>query len=44
MDDAFTEGKEAFHRGDDLDMNPYDDMDYQFDEWEDGWMTASLDN
>lgn len=40
--DAFEEGRESYWRGDDIDMNPYDDMDAQFDEWEDGYATAEL--
>lgn len=40
--DAFAEGREASRRGDAIDMNPYDEMDAQFDEWEDGWATQEL--
>lgn len=37
---AFDDGVEAYHRGDGTELNPYDDHDAQFDEWEDGWFTA----
>jgi hypothetical protein len=37
---ALEEGKEAYYRGDDLGMNPYDESDDQYDEWRDGWWMA----
>lgn len=36
--DAYNQGKEAFLRGDDISLNPYDDRDAQFDDWRGGWM------
>lgn len=36
MSNAYQMGCEAFNRGDDIDMNPFDDRDGQFDDWEDG--------
>ena len=37
---AYEEGADAYYRGDDISMNPYDDRDAQFDEWEDGYSDA----
>ena len=38
--DAYQEGYEAFQRGDFPEMNPYDDRDAQYDEWEEGYRDA----
>ncbi|HUU53046.1 MAG TPA: hypothetical protein VMW44_00230 [Candidatus Bathyarchaeia archaeon] len=40
--DAYNEGIESFERGDTVDMNPFDDLDDQYAEWEDGWIYADL--
>jgi len=40
--DAYHEGIEAFERGDDFGMNPFDEEDAQYDEWEDGYMYAAI--
>ena len=40
---AFNDGYEAYKRGDDDWMNPYDDNDMRCDECEDGWYTAQED-
>jgi hypothetical protein len=34
---AYEEGQDARGRGDSLELNPYDERDAQWDEWEDGW-------
>lgn len=39
---AYEEGKEAFHRGEHIDTNPYDDRDAQWDEWDDGYIEAEI--
>ena len=36
--DAFALGQEAFHRGDGIELNPYDNLDAQSDEWYEGWL------
>ncbi len=43
MSDAYMLGRDAHDRDEDLDMNPYDDKDAQFDEWRYGWMDAYVD-
>ncbi len=40
---AYSEGREAFFRGDDISLNPYDGYDAQWDEQEDGYCTADID-
>ena len=42
MMDAYHEGMDAFGRGDDINLNPFDDLDAQYDEWEDGWIYAEI--
>ena len=37
---AFEEGQDAYQRGDDMSLNPYDESDAQFDEWEDGYVSC----
>ena len=37
---AFEEGQDAYQRGDSLDLNPYDESDMQWDEWEDGYVSC----
>jgi len=37
MTDAYQQGREAYLRGDDISLNPYDERDDQFTEWEDGF-------
>lgn len=37
MSDANMLGRDAYLRGDDLSMNPYDESDAQHDEWDDGY-------
>jgi len=37
LEDAFALGFEAYNRGDGIDLNPYDDLDAQHEEWADGW-------
>jgi hypothetical protein len=34
---AYEEGRDAQRRGDFPEVNPYDERDAQWDEWEDGW-------
>lgn len=41
---AYEEGYEAFHHGDLPEMNPFDDRDAQYDEWEDGYSDAERDD
>jgi len=36
----YEEGYEAFHRGDLPEMNPFDERDAQYDEWEEGYNDA----
>ena len=43
MSDAYSLGVEAFNRGDELDLNPYDHSDAQYDEWSYGWMDAYVE-
>ncbi len=38
--DAYDQGTEAYERGDDSDMNPYDEADAQWDLWRDGFFDA----
>lgn len=38
--DAFEAGVDARRRGDCVDMNPYDELDAQWDEWDDGWYSS----
>lgn len=40
MSDAYQLGQEAFERGEDMELNPYDDMDAQHDDWDFGWFDA----
>jgi hypothetical protein len=42
MSDAYQLGEDAALRGDDVDMNPYDERDAQHDEWEDGYARAMI--
>lgn len=35
---AYQQGKEAFHCGYNISLNPYDELDAQYDEWRGGWM------
>ena len=41
--DAFCQGFDANRRGDDPELNPFDERDAQWDEWEDGWYTAHIE-
>ena len=34
---AYEEGQDARKQGNSLELNPYDERDAQWDEWEDGW-------
>jgi len=36
MTDANDLGRDAYLRGDDISLNPYDERDAQHDEWEEG--------
>ncbi len=40
MSDAYSLGVEAFERGDEFGMNPYDVLDVQSEDWQHGWMDA----
>jgi hypothetical protein len=42
MSDAYDMGYAAYERGDDIDMNPYDERDAQHDEWGDGYAQANF--
>ena len=42
MSDANEMGREAYFRGDSLCMNPYDELDSQHDEWDDGYSQAAF--
>jgi hypothetical protein len=41
---AYDKGREAYDRGDDSEMNPYDDADAQWDNWRDGFFDAEEDD
>ena len=41
--DAYELGQQAFNRGVELERNPYDRSDAQYDEWDFGWMDAYAD-
>lgn len=40
MSDAYQLGREAHDRGDDFELNPYNQDDEQSDDWDFGWMDA----
>ena len=42
MSDAEDMGYEAYFRGDGSLMNPYDERDVQYDEWDDGYYQAKF--
>lgn len=42
MGDATKLGQEAYFRGDDFGLNPYDESDFQHDEWDDGYSQAAF--
>ena len=42
MSDAERLGQDAYLRGDDIDLNPYDEADGQHDEWDDGYSHAAF--
>ncbi len=42
MSDAWQLGYDAYLRGDDIDMNPYDEQDARHDEWDDGYGRADF--
>lgn len=40
---AYDEGCEAFFRGDLPETNPYDQSDFQYDEWEEGYTDSDTE-
>jgi ribosome modulation factor len=44
VSDAYLLGCEAFLRGDDISLCPYDESDAQSDEWKHGWMDEYVES
>ena len=43
MTDAYEQGREAYYRGDEAELNPYDDADAQWEQWRDGFWGGWLE-